>query len=129
MGGQEVVERTITPQDIINHLNDLFAYCLSIGMTYEQYWYDDPALINAYLKAEEYRTQRRNQEMWLQGLYVYVAIGDLIPVLNPFSKDHKAKPYLSKPLPITRREQEEEERSRVERITHKLDNLVGKKIG
>lgn len=94
MGGKEVAQKTTTPQDIINYLYELFAYALSIGMNYEQYWYDDPMLINSYIKAEEIRQVKKNNELWLQGLYVYIAIGDLVPVLNPFSKDHKAKKYL-----------------------------------
>ena len=129
MGGKEVEQETTTPQDILNYLNELFAYALSIGMTYEQYWYDDPLLFNSYQRAEEMRTKRRNQEMWLQGLYVHIAIGDLVPVLNPFSKEHKARKYLDKPIPLTLKEQEEYEQERIQKITRKLDSLVGKKLG
>lgn len=129
MGGKEVAQKTTTPQDIINYLYELFAYALSIGMNYEQYWYDDPMLINSYIKAEEIRQVKKNNELWLQGLYVYIAIGDLVPVLNPFSKDHKAKKYLDKPIPITQREQEAYEQERVIKIVNKLNSLVGKKLG
>ena len=129
MGGKEVAQKTTTPQDIINYLYELFAYALSIGMNYEQYWYDDPMLINSYIKAEEIRQVKKNNELWLQGLYVYIAICDLVPVLNPFSKDHKAKNYLDKPIPITQREQEAYEQERVIKIVNKLNSLVGKKLG
>lgn len=128
MGGKEVVEETTTPQDIINYLNELFAYALSIGMTYEQYWEQDPMLIKHYIKAEEIRQMKRNQELWLQGLYVQIAVGDLVPVLNPFSKDHKAKAYLDSPIPITQKEREEYEQQKIIKITKKLDSLVGKKV-
>ena len=131
MGGQEVeaVEPTTTPQKVINYLNELFAYALSIGMNYKQYWIDDPCLINYYIKAEEIRQSKKNQELWLQGLYIYVAIGDLVPVLNPFSKEHKPRKYLDSPIPITKQEQEQYEQNRVNKIIQKLDKLVGKKLG
>ena len=122
-------QQTTSPQQIIDYLDELFAYALSIGMTYEQYWLQNPKLIYSYIKAEELRTKRKNQEMWLQGLYVHIAIGDLVPVLNPFSKEHKARKYLDKPIPITQREQEEYEQERIQKITRKLDSLVGKKLG
>lgn len=122
-------QQTTSPQQIIDYFDELFAYALSIGMTYEQYWLQDPKLIYSYIKAEELRTKRKNQEMWLQGLYVHIAIGDLVPILNPFSKEHKARKYLDKPIPITQREQEEYERERIQKITRKLDSLVGKKLG
>lgn len=121
--------KTTSPQDILNYLDDLFAYALSIGMTYDQYWYDSPKLLKSFMKAEEIRMSRRNQELYLQGLYVQIAIGNLVPVLNPFSKEHKARKYLDKPIPITKREQEEYERERVNKIIRKLDSLVGKKLG
>lgn len=109
-------QKTASPQEIIDYLENLFSYALSIGMTYEQYWYDEPSLLNRYVKAEEYRRIRRNQEMWLQGLYVHIAIGDLVPIINPFSKDHKAKPYLKKPIPVSREEMEEQERDKYNRF-------------
>lgn len=108
--------KTASPQEIIDYLENLFSYALSIGMTYEQYWYDEPSLLNRYIKAEEYRRVRRNQEMWLQGLYVHIAIGDLVPIINPLSKDHKAKPYLKKPIPVSREEMEEQERDKYNRF-------------
>lgn len=126
MGGKEVAQKTTTPQDIIDYLNDLFAYALSLGMTFEQYWYDDPSLLKHYLKADEIKRRRKNQELWLQGLYVHIAVGDLVPVLNPFSKDHKAKPYLKEPIPITEKEQEEKRLERIDKWTKSMMAKVEK---
>jgi len=120
-------KKTTSPQEILNFLDELFAYALSIGMTYEQYWYQDPKLINAYMKAEEMRLIRKNQELWLQGYYVYQAIGDLVPVLNPFSKEHKPRKYLDKPIPITRKEQEAVEQEKYEKMKSYMMSLVDKK--
>ena len=70
--------------------DETFPYYLSIGMSYDLYWHGEPFLVRAFREAEEMRVDRMNYEKWLQGLYVYHAIGALQPILNPFSKKHKA---------------------------------------
>lgn len=99
---------------------ELFPYYLSIGMTYEQYWDGDPVLPKYYRKAEEMRNERRNQELWLQGMYVYEAICDVSPILHAFAKKGaKPHPYPSKPYAISekqiRQEREERERKLIEK--------------
>ena len=115
--GRELeTQQSASPLEILNYLNDLCAYALSIGMSYEQYWYEDPALINIYIKAEKHRQRKRNNEMWIQGLYIYNAVGGLIHLANPFSKEHRAKPYLKQPIALTKEEQEEQEQEKLERF-------------
>lgn len=76
--------------------NELFPYYLSIGMTEEQYWDKDNQLVIAYRKADELRMARRNQEMWLQGAYIYDALCRVSPILHAFAKKGtKPTPYLS----------------------------------
>ena len=83
--------------------DEAFPYYLSIGMSYDLYWHGEPHLVKAYREAEEMRVDRMNYEKWLQGLYVYHAIGALQPILNPFSKSHKAEEYIKEPIAITER--------------------------
>jgi len=83
--------------------NEAFPFYLSIGMSYELYWYGEPNLVKAYREADEMRIDRMNYEKWLQGLYIYHSIGALQPVLNPFSKKHKADEYIKEPIAITER--------------------------
>lgn len=83
--------------------NEVFPYYLSIGMSYELFWFGEPYLVKAYREAEEMRVDRMNYEKWLQGLYIYHGIGALQPILNPFSKKHKAEEYLKEPIAITER--------------------------
>lgn len=83
--------------------NEAFPYYLSIGMSYELYWYGEPNLVKAFREADEMRVDRMNYEAWLQGLYVYQAVGALYPVFNPFSKQKKAEEYLKEPIVITER--------------------------
>ena len=127
MGGKEVAQKTTTPHEIINYLKDLCAYAISLGMTPKEYWCDDPSYLADYIRADEYKMRRKSQELWLQGLYVYIAIGDLVPVLNPFSKEHKARKYLDKPIPITQKHQEELEQAKYEKMKSYMMSLADKK--
>ena len=85
-----------------------FPYYLSIGMTEEQYWDRDSTLVKSYRKAEELRKERVNQEMWLQGMYIYDAISRLSPILRAFAKKGtKPQPYVDSPYPISQAGMEE----------------------
>ena len=94
---------------------EVFPYYLSIGMTFDQFWNDDPMLASYYRKATELKVERKNQELWLQGLYIYEALCDVAPIMNAMAKKGtKARPYPEQPYSITaaqrKREKEEEER-------------------
>ena len=94
---------------------EMFPYYLSIGMTYEQYWEGDCTLTKYYRKSEEMRNEKRNQELWLQGMYFYEALCDVSPILHAFAKKGaKPQKYSSKPYAITEKQirQEREERAR-----------------
>jgi len=85
-------------------------------MTYELYWERDPYLVIAYKKAHEFEIEKRNQEMYMQGLYNYDAFKS---VINSFSwglnggKGARPDPYMSYPIPITRREKEAEKQRNI----------------
>lgn len=94
-----------------------FPYYLAMGMSYEQFWLDDPALTKMYRKADEIRRRRMNEELWLAGIYVAEALSATVG--NMFSKGQKYH-YPAEPKPITRDEIEErkerERRQRMEKI-------------
>ena len=129
MGESQSVNNQITKEAIspIESLDKLCAYAMSIGMSYDEYWYGDPERLKFYIKADELRLKRKNQEMWLQGLYTHIAVADLVPVINPFSKEHKARPYLKEPIPITEKEKAEYEERRIQKFVNYLDKLAVKK--
>lgn len=86
-------------------------YYLAIGMTHEQYWEDDPWLVQTYKRAHEMKVEMRNQEMWLQGMYNYQAfMTGLANFGNGLSGKHRKKTehkYMSEPIrirPLTEKE-------------------------
>ena len=109
-----------------------FPFYLSIGMTYEQYWEDDADLVIYYRKAYQLSKERKNQELWLQGLYVYEAICDVSPILHAFAKKNtKPRPYPKEPYALTKQEterrKENDEKERYERIKRNMQ-AQGKKL-
>lgn len=84
-------------------------------MTEEQYWDRDCLLVKYYRDAEEIRKERLNQELWLQGMYVYDALLRASPILRPFGKKGtKPKPYTEEPYPITQKTADDAKRRREE---------------
>ena len=89
-------------------------------MTEEQYWDGDCTLVIYYREAEEIRKERRNQEMWLQGMYVYDAIARISPILHAFAKKGtKPQPYVEEPYAITKRTVEDAEERRAKAKSEK----------
>lgn len=102
---------------------------MAMGMSYEEFWDGDPRMAEYYRKADELKTEKRNLELWLQGMYIYEAIIDIAPILHAFAKKGaKAKPYPSRPYPITEREHKREEetveRAKAEKARRFMDALV-----
>ncbi len=110
---------------------------MSIGMSYDEFWNGDVSMVEAYREANELRDKRRNQELWLQGLYIYEALCDASALFRfTTKKTVKPEPYLKEPFPITRREvlereerkrREEEERFRAEFALY-VERLRAKKM-
>ena len=97
-----------------------FPYYLSIGMTPEQYWDGDPSLVKHYRRADEIRFEKRNQELWLQGMYIYEAICDASPILHSFAKKGtKPHPYVSKPYSLTVAQRKQEMANKEKEISDK----------
>ena len=99
---------------------EVFPYYLSIGMTPEQYWDGDPLLPKYYRQADEIRQKRRNQDLWLQGMYIYEALCDVAPILNAFAKrGTKPTPYSDHPYSLTNKERENEKKLQEKRDREK----------
>lgn len=111
------VQRTYTEV-----FEEVCPYYMSIGMSYEEFWYKDVRLVEHYRKAQEYRDRRKNQELWLQGMYIYEALCDVSPLLRLSMKKGvvKPEPYAKEPYPITameiREREEREAKQKEERL-------------
>ena len=83
---------------------EICPYFISIGMTYEQFWYGDVSMPKYYQKAFEIKEKRKAKKtkwtIWEQGLYIYEALCNVSPILRAFSKAKKPLPYTSKPYNI-----------------------------
>lgn len=91
---------------------------IAMGMPVELFWDGDCRLTESYRRAEELKQRQRNQDLWLQGMYIYEALCDVSPVLQAFAKrGTKPVPYASEPYAITKA-QVEERRKRDERIQY-----------
>lgn len=105
-------------------------FYLSIGMTPEQYWDEDCTLVVAYRQAYELKRKERNNDLWLQGLYIYHALCNVAPLFRFSTKPQKAGQYLSEPFPISEKDRQEkeqrEERDRFLRIRAKMEAQVSK---
>lgn len=76
-------------------------YYIAIGMSYEQYWYDDPYLVRVYKRAYDIKKQEQNQILWLQGLYNYNAFATALGNLSSAIAGRKGTAeYIKEPLDI-----------------------------
>lgn len=103
--------------------DEVFPYFLEMGMTYDLFWNDRVELAKCYIKANQLRNKRKNQEMWQQGLYVKAAIASTVG--NMFTKNKSDKiEYPSEPLPITKREykamKEKEAKAKFENMKNRM---------
>lgn len=100
-------------------------YYLAIGMSYDLYWNGDCRLTECYRRAEEIKQRQRNQDLWLQGMYIYEALCDVSPILQAFAKKGtKPTPYSSEPYAITAKQvqekREKQEQLRFEKTKAKM---------
>lgn len=71
---------------------------MSYGMTYDEYWYESPYRAKFYREAKKIQVKQRDEELWMQGVYIYDALCCVSPILHAFSKSGtKPLPYPDKP--------------------------------
>lgn len=91
---------------------------MAMGMSYEQYWDGETGIHKAFREAYRLRQRQQNEQMWLQGAYVYDAVARLSPILNGFVKRPKAEPYPKEPYALYEEEKPEPE------TPHEQEKLV-----
>lgn len=100
-------------------------YYLSVGMPLNEYWDGEGNLVKYYRQAHEQNVKRKNEELWLQGLYIYNAL--TICLSNSFRKKGESpKNYTERPIAITKLEmQEEKERLEKEKMVRIYRSVQG----
>jgi len=87
---------------LLEHLDDMCIYYMSIGVPNEVFWDGDYTQLKYFYQAHLKRKEDKNHELWLQGAYINNAlessIGNLAAGLG--GKRGKNK-YLAKPIRIT----------------------------
>lgn len=79
---------------------------MSIGMSYEQYWNSSPYLVIAYREAHKLRKEQLNEQLWLQGAYIYEAFS--VVMANAFAKKgSKRQNYPVKPYDLYKKSERE----------------------
>lgn len=97
---------------------------MSLGMTYEEYWYGKADMVQAYYRAYTFTRKRRNEEMWVQGIYVCRAVA--VAINNNFKGREK---YFTEPLdiyPKTIEEKEIEKEKERKKVMEFFNNLKRK---
>lgn len=92
---------------------------MSIGMSYDEFWNQDVALVRAYRKADELKRRRQNEALWMQGLYIRDAL--LSTVGNMFAgKGATPIEYPKEPYPVTEEQLAEKEREKYRRMEERM---------
>lgn len=98
--------------------DELCPYYMAMGMTYAEYWQGSPRLAIVYRKKKEIEREEKNEWLWWQGYYNFVAVSTVVGnVLK--KKSSPALEYLKKPIEIIKKEEPEEikkERAKKEAI-------------
>lgn len=91
---------------------------MSYGMSYDEYWYESPYRVKFYRETYELKQKQKDEQMWVQGMYIYEALCEVSPVLHAFSKSGtKPLPYARKPyLSDMTIDEEDEKRKKQQQI-------------
>lgn len=81
-------------------------FYLSIGMPYDVFWEGDPFIAKDYRRAYDLQRDRINEQLWLQGAYIYQALMAVSPAFRAMGAKPPEK-YLEEPLPLTEKEVKE----------------------
>ena len=131
MEDSEVVEDLPSESDrevmtLGERLDRLCTFYMSVGVPYEEYWYGDYTKLKYYLRLFEQKRKLENEQAWINGLYVYAAVGAVIG--NAFrKKGAKGVDYLERPLqlyPKTEEEQRYEAEMERRKIIAKLNTFL-----
>ena len=84
---------------------------MTYGMTYDEFWYGDVYKAKFYRESYKLRVKQIDEQLWMQGMYIYEALCDVSPILHAFSKEGtKPLPYSDRPYTFQIQEKSEKEK-------------------
>lgn len=103
--------------------NDMCPIYMSYGMTFDEFWYGNSSLCRVYMEAYKLRQKALDEQLWLQGFYVYNALNCVAPVLHAFAKQGtKPLPYLKSPITQTQEYKEQKDEISEEEKQKQIEN-------
>lgn len=88
-------------------------------MTWDEFWHSSLDRLEAYWQANQYSKERRNQELWLQGLYIRIAVASCL--------DSRKNKYPEKPQRITEMTKMEKEAENKRMVSELREALMAHK--
>lgn len=77
------------------------------GVPCDVFWNGDYTTFKNYVRSHQLYVEQRNQELWLQGFYIYEAFS--VVMSNAFSKNGSKREYPKEPHRITELSEAEKE--------------------
>lgn len=88
------------------------------GMSWHEFWFESLDRLHDYWQANQFSIERRNQELWVHGMYIMEAVAAVLDT------KHRAK-YPEKPYRLTEMteaEREAENKRKIERLREILNS-------
>lgn len=120
MGNSEIEE----PNKLFSYTEIFEQECpfyMSIGMSYDEFWYGDCWVASYYRKAWKLKKEQLNEQFWLQGVYIYEALVDVAPILHAFTKNGtKPLPFPEKPYDLYKDSKQSKKKKKQEEENEKI---------
>jgi hypothetical protein len=117
IGRESSEEKIVEYTSLYIAFEEFCPFYMSLGMTYNEYWNEDPTIVKFYRECDKLKNKRIDEQLWMQGMYIYEALCDVSPILHAFSKGG------TKPLPYSDRPYSQKN----EKIENKIDKVDKKK--
>ena len=105
--GEKSRVESISLTEIFEELCPIY---MGYGMSYDEFWHGDAYRTKYYREAYKIQMKHKDEEFWMQGMYIYDVLCRVSPILHAFSKSGtKPLPYPDKPYMSTIKGQISEE--------------------
>ena len=129
--GPELLEHPTQQKTNTQIFEESFPFYLAIGMSYAEYWEGDPLLTQYYRKAYQIKQEEKNNNAWLQGMYIYDAVSTALHNAlrgmgknKPPARDYAKQPYEFKNKVKTKEEKAKEIQVEQQKAAAWMENFV-----